>query len=103
MILANKLNITDAVELARVEEKLSKAKAHKLFSLGVLDTWETGSFESLASIHHYLFNEIYDFAGKVRTENIVKGNFRFAPVMYLELALKNITAMLQTTFDEVIE
>ena len=103
MILANKLNITDAVELARVEEKLSKAQAHKLFTLGGLDTLEAGSFESLASIHHFLFNEIYDFAGKVRTENIAKGNFRFAPVMYLEVALKNITAMPQSTFDEVIE
>ena len=103
MILANKLNITDAVELARVEEKLSKAQAHKLFTLGVLDTLEAGSFESLASIHHSLFNEIYDVAGKIRTENIAKGNFRFAPVMYLEVALKNITAMPQSSFEEVIE
>jgi cell filamentation protein len=103
MILENKLNITDSVELARVEEKLSKAKAHKLFSNGFLDTLMAGSFEGLASIHLYLFDDIYDFAGKVRMVNISKGNFRFAPVMYLDVALKNITAMPQSTFDEIVE
>ena len=103
MILDNKLNITDAVELARVEEKLSKAKAHQLFTTGFLASLEVGSFQALASIHRYLFDEIYDFAGKVRTENIAKGNFRFAPVMYLDEALKNITAMPQSSFDEIIE
>lgn len=103
MTLENKLGITDAVELARVEEKLSKAQAHKLFTSGFLDTLEAGSFQALARIHEYLFSEIYDFAGKVRQVNIAKGNFRFAPVMYLDVALKNIEAMPQTTFDEIIE
>ena len=103
MILDNKLNITDAVELARVEEKLSKAKAHQLFTTGFLDSLEVGSFQALASIHRYLFDDIYDFAGKIRTVNIAKGNFRFAPVMYLDAALKNITTMPQSSFDEIIE
>jgi cell filamentation protein len=103
MTLANKLNITDAVELARVEEKLSKAKAHKLFASGFLTSLEVGSFQALASVQLYLFGEIYDFAGKVRKENISKGNFRFAPVMYLEVSLNNITLMPQSTFDEVVE
>ncbi len=103
MILNNKLNITDAVELARVEEKLSKAKAHTLFTNGFSDTLEVGGFKALASIHRYLFEEVYDFAGKVRTENIAKGNFRFAPVMYLDAALKNITVMPQSNFNEIIE
>ena len=103
MILENKLNITDAVELARVEEKLSKSKANKLFTSGFLDTLKAGSFQALADIHHYLFEEIYAFAGKVRTVNIAKGNFRFVPLSYLEVSLKNIEAMPQSTFDEVIE
>jgi len=103
MTLENKLGITYAVELARVEEKMSKAQAHKLFTSGFLDTLDAGSFQALASIHQALFGEIYDFAGKVRQVNIAKGNFRFAPVMYLEAALKNIEAMPQTTFNEIIE
>ncbi len=103
MILENKLGITDAVELARVEEKLSKAQAHTLFTSGFLDTLDAGGFQALASIHATLFGEIYEFAGKIRKENIAKGNFRFAPVMYLDVALKNIEAMPQTTFDEIIE
>ncbi len=103
MILENKLNIIDAVELARVEEKLSKAKAHKLFTSGFLDTLKAGSFQSLADIHHMLFSEIYGFAGKIRTVNIAKGNFRFAPVSYLEVSLKNIEAMPQSNFNEIIE
>jgi len=103
MALENKLNITDAVELARVEEKLSKAKAHKLFTRGFLDTLNAGSFEALAEIHRYLFAEIYDFAGKLRTQNIAKGNFRFAPVMYLKVSLTHIDAMPQSTFNEIIE
>mgnify|MGYP000432672707 CR=1 FL=1 len=103
MILENKLGITDAVELARLEEKISKAQAHKLFSSGFLDTLNAGSFQALASIHHSLFGEIYDFAGKVRKVNIAKGNFRFAPVMYLEVSLKNVEAMPQTSFNEIIE
>ena len=103
MTLENKLNITDAVELARLEEKLSKAQAHKLFTSGFLDTLNVGSFQALVDIHHTLFGEIYDFAGKIREVNMAKGNFRFAPVMYLDAALTNIEAMPQTTFNEIIE
>jgi len=103
MTLENKLGITEAVELARVEEKVSKTQAHKLFNSGFLDTLNAGSFQALASIHHALFGEIYAFAGKVRKVNIAKGNFRFAPVMYLEVSLKNVEAMPQTTFNEIIE
>ncbi len=103
MILENKLGITDATELARVEEKTSKTKALKLFTSGYLDTLKAGSFHSLAEIHRYLFEDIYPFAGKIRTVNMAKGNFRFAPLMYLEPALKNIEAMPQSTFDEIIE
>lgn len=103
MTLPNKLGITDAVELARVEEKLSKARAHTLFTSGFLNSLKAGSFAALASIHEHLFGEIYDFAGKIRSVNIAKGNFRFAPVMYLEPSLKHISAMPQSTFDEIIE
>jgi len=103
MILENKLNITDAVELARVEEKLSKIKAKKLFTSGFLDKLGAGSFQALADIHHYLFDEIYGFAGKIRTVTISKGSFRFAPLSYLEVALQNIEAMPQSRSDEIIE
>ena len=103
MTLENKLNITDAVELARAEEKISKTKALKLFTSGYLNTLEAGTFDSLAEIHRYLFDEIYSFAGKIRTVNMAKGNFRFAPVMYLEQALKHIEAMPQSTYNEIIE
>ena len=103
MTLENKLNITDAVELARAEEKISKTKALKLFTSGYLNTLTAGTFESLAEIHRYLFDEIYSYAGKIRTVNMAKGNFRFAPVMYLEQALKHIEAMPQSTYDEIIE
>lgn len=103
MVLENKLNITDVVELARIEEKLSKAKANKLFTSGYLDTLQSGTFKTLAVIHQYLFDDIYDFAGKVREVNIAKGNFRFAPVMYLKASLDHIETMPQSTFDEVIE
>ena len=103
MILENKLNIKDVVELARVEEKMSKQKAHKLFTSGFLDTLKSGSFESLSKIHHYLFGDIYDFAGKIRNLNIAKGNFRFASVNYLEVALQNIEKMPQLDFNEIIE
>lgn len=103
MALENKLGITDSSELARVEEKISKTKAFELFETGLLDTFEVGTFEGLAQIHKYLFDEIYDFAGKMRTVNIAKGSFRFAPVMYLEAALANITKMPQSTFYEIIE
>jgi len=103
MDLENKLNITDAVELARVEEKLSKAKAKKLFTSGILETLKTGHFQALAAIHRALFSDLYSFAGKIRTVNIAKGNFRFAPVMYLQASLDHIDTMPQTTFDEIIE
>ena len=103
MTLENKLNISDAVELARAEEKISKTKALKLFTSGYLNTLEAGTFDSLAEIHRYLFDEIYSFAGNVRTVNMAKGNFRFAPVMYLEQALKHIEAMPQSTYNEIIE
>jgi len=103
MSLENKLGITDSVELARVEERISKLKANKLFESGALDALEAGSFQALVEIHKYLFDEIYDFAGKIRNVNIAKGSFRFTPVMYLETALKNIEAMPQSTFDEIIE
>ena len=103
MILENRLNINDVVELARVEERLSKAKAKKLFESGFLDTLNTGSFEALSAIHHYLFGEIYPFAGKIREVNISKGGFRFAPISYLEVSIKNIKKMPQATYDEIIE
>ena len=103
MALENKLGITDSAELARLEEKISKSKALELFEKGLLDQFEVGTFAGLAKIHQYLFDEIYDFAGTVRTVNIAKGNFRFAPVMYLSAALENISKMPQSTFDEIIE
>lgn len=103
MTLENKLNITESTELARMEEKISKKKAVELFENGYLDHYEAGTFKMLAAIHKYLFDEIYDFAGKVRTVNLAKGNFRFASVMYLQAALENIEKMPQSTFDEIIE
>ena len=103
MALENKLGINDSVELARAEEKISKTKAVKLFTSGFLDKLKPGSFDALAEIHLYLFGDIYEFAGKIRTVNMAKGNFRFAPLMYLETALKNIELMPQSTFDEIIE
>lgn len=90
MALDNKLNITDSTELARMEEKISKKKAVELFENGYLNNYEAGTFKMLAAIHKYLFDEIYDFAGKIRTVNIAKGNFRFAPVMYLQAAIENV-------------
>jgi len=103
MVLENKLGITSSSELANVEEKISKKKALELFELGLLDGMKAGKFESLAKIHEYLFGEIYDFAGMIRDVNIAKGNFRFAPVMYLKVALENIDKMPQSTFEEIIE
>ncbi|MBO5383533.1 MAG: Fic family protein [Ruminococcus sp.] len=102
MALENKLGITNSAELADVEERISKQKAAELFETGYLDTLEAGSFAALAEIHRYLFEEIYDFAGKLRTMNIAKGGFRFAPVMYLAEALKSIERMQQSTFEEII-
>ena len=102
-MLENKLGITDSTELARMEEKISKQKALEMFESGFFETLEPGTYKSLAMIHQYLFDEIYDFAGKLRKVNISKGNFRFAPLMYLETALQNIDKMPQSTFDEIVE
>ena len=103
MALENELGITDSSALAREEEKISKKKALELFETGYLDTLTAGTFESLALIHKYLFDEIYEFAGKMREVNIAKGNFRFAPLMYLQAALDNIDKMPQKDFDAIIE
>ena len=103
MALENKLGLTSSADLAREEERISKKKAVELFETGLLDQLEAGTFFSLQFIHKHLFEEIYDFAGELRTVNIAKGNFRFAPVMYLEAALANIEKMPQSTFDEIIE
>ena len=103
MALENKLGITDSATLARTEEKLSKEKAVKLVEHGILDKQKAGSFQALAEIHKYLFEDIYDFAGKIRTVNIAKGGFRFAPVMYLESSLENIEKMPQNDFDSIVE
>ena len=103
MALKNKFNITDSAELARTEEKISKKKAVLLFESKYLYTLKAGTLDSLLKIHGYLFDEIYDFAGKVRMVNISKGNFRFASAMYLHAALENIERMPQSTFDEIIE
>lgn len=102
-MLENKLGITSSPALKREEERISKKKAAELFESGALDALEAGAFSSLMAIHKALFEEIYDFAGKLREVNIAKGNFRFAPLMYLEVALSNIDKMPQTTFDEIIE
>lgn len=103
MVLENKLGLTTSAELANAEEKISKKKAIELFETGYLDSLEAGKFETLSKIHKFLFEDIYFFAGKIRTENIAKGNFRFAPIMYLEVSLKNIDAMPQSNFDEIVE
>lgn len=103
MVLENKLGIQNSAELAREEERISKKKAYELFEKGISDKFEAGTFETLSKIHKFLFDEIYDFAGKIRTVNLTKGNFRFAPVMYLETAIENIDKMPQSTFDEIIE
>ena len=103
MVLENKLCITNSAELARAEEKISKMKAIALYESNLVDESEIGKFSGLAKIHKFLFEEIYDFAGKIRTVNIAKGNFRFAPVMYLNAALKHIDDMPQATYDESLE
>ena len=103
MALENKLGLTSSADLAREEERLSKKKAVELFKNGRLDTMPVVKVSTLQSIHKYLFENIYDFAGKLRTVNLAKGNFRFAPLMYLEAALANIDKMPQSTFDEIIE
>lgn len=103
MAIDNKLGITSSPELAEAEERISKKKAILLFEDGTLDKLKAGTFESLKTIHKYLFEDIYEFAGEVRTVNIAKGNFRFAPLMYLEAALANIDKMPQSNIDEIIE
>ena len=103
MALENKLNITDQAELAREEERISKSSAKKMFETGYLNTLEPGTFEALKQIHKYLFEGIYEFAGKLRKVNIAKGNFRFIHLAYLEEAIKNIEKMPQSTYEEIIE
>ena len=103
MALENKLGITSSAELAREEERISKKKAVELFEIGTLDKLEPGKFSSLQAIHKALFEDIYNFAGQIRTVNLAKGNFRFAPLIYLEAALANIDKMPQSTYDEIIE
>ena len=103
MVLENKVGITNSADLAKEEEKLSKKRAVELFENGLLSLADAGSFSSLQKIHEYLFQDIYDFAGKIRTVNIAKGSFRFAPVVYLQDALKHIENMPQSTFDEIIK
>ncbi len=103
MTLQNKLGITDSAELARAEEKISKKKAAEMFEDGFFDELEAGTFDALSQIHYRLFSEVYDFAGVIRDVNIAKGNFRFAPVMYLKPAIDNIEKMPQGTFDEIVE
>ena len=103
MILENKLNITDPAELAREEERISKIRAKEMFETGYLDTLESGTFETLKKIHKCLFEKIYEFAGELRNVNIAKGNFRFVPLAYLEVAIKNIEKMPQSTYEEMIE
>lgn len=103
MALKNKLGIMDSLALAREEERISKKKALELYESGLLRTLEVGTFKVLAHIHKYLFDEIYDFAGKIRTVNIAKGNFRFVPAVYLESALESISKMPQKNFDEIVE
>lgn len=102
-MLENKLGITDQIELAKKEEKLSKKKAKELFESGKINELEVGTYHALAEIHEYLFSDIYNFAGKLRDVNIAKGNFRFAPVMYLKAALDNIDQMPIDSFEEIIE
>lgn len=103
MALENKLGLTSSADLAREEERISKKKAVELFETGLLDTLPTGKFVTLQAIHKYLFEDIYDFAGEIRTINMAKGNFRFAPLMYLQSALENIDKMPQSNFDEIVE
>lgn len=102
-MLENKLGLTSSADLAREEERISKKKAVELFEKGILDDLPAGNFSTLQVIHKYMFEDIYDFAGKIRTVNIAKGNFRFAPLMYIEAALENIDKMPQLNFDEIVE
>ena len=103
MILENRMNITDSAELAYEEERISKKKAAQLFDNKLLDFFPAGKFDTLQAIHKYMFEDVFDFAGEIRTVNLVKSNFRFAPLMYLQAALDNIDKMPQSTFDEIVE
>lgn len=103
MALENKLKLTSSPDLDREEERISKKKALWLFDNRILDSLPAGKFSTLQTIHKFLFDDIYDFAGKLRTVNLAKGNFRFAPLMYLEATLKNIDKMPQSNFDEIVE
>ncbi len=103
MVLKNKLGLTNSADLAREEERISKKKAIEMFESGFFDNLHAGRFDSLSKIHKYLFEDIYPFAGEIRTENIAKGNFRFAPVMYLNASLEHIDSMPQSNFDEIVE
>ena len=103
MALENKLGITNSADLAREEERISKTRAIELFETKSLSSLSPGTFETLSKIHAFLFSDVYDFAGQIRTVNIAKGNFRFAPLMYLSTALENIEKMPQSTFDEIVE
>ena len=103
MSVENRLELTSAADLAREEEHISKKKAVELLESGMLNALPAGRFSTLQAIHNYLFEDIYDFAGKLRTVNLAKGNFRFVPLMYLQAALENIDKMPQSTFDEIIE
>ena len=103
MALENRLGITDPAELAREEERISKTRAIELFETNFLATLKAGSFDALSKIHAFLFSDIYPFAGKMRTVNIAKGNFRFTPLMYLSAALESIEKMPQDSFDAIVE
>ena len=103
MVLENKLGLANSTDLAREEERISKKKALEMFETGFLDNLQAGKFDSLSKIHKYLFEDIYPFAGEIRIENIAKGNFRFAPVMYLKASLEHIDSMPQSNFDEIVE
>ena len=103
MALENKLGLTNSADLAREEERISKKKAVELFENGMPNSLPAGRFATLQKIHKYLFDDIYDFAGEIRTVNLAKGNFRFAPMMYLQAALENVEKMPQSNFDEIIE
>ena len=102
-MLENKLGLTSSADLAREEERISKKKAVELFEKGILDDLPAGKFSTLQVIHKYMFEDIYDFAGKIRTVNIANGNFRFAPLMYIEAAIENFDKMPQLSFDEIVE
>ena len=102
-MIENKLGLTTSAELAREEERISKKKAIDLFEKDILKNLPVGRFSTLQVIHKYLFEDIYEFAGEIRNVNIAKGNFRFAPLMYLKPALESIDKMPQSNFDEIVE